>query len=132
MTIHSNFVFRSAIDRFVVWRKHRRDLRELADLGEVDFSAIARDLCISPGDLETVVKNGTGRAANLGLLLGLLGIDGAETLRTEPAVVRDMERVCAGCPSIAKCSEDLHAGVSRWTYRKYCANSITIDALRRR
>jgi hypothetical protein len=129
MTAHSSFAFRSAIDKFVIWRKHRRDMHDLADLGETDFCAIARDLRLSPGDLEIAVRNDGGQAANLGGLLDSLGIDAAKILQAEPAVMRDMERVCALCPAVSRCSRDLHAGISRYTYRQYCANESTIDAL---
>src|SRR6185312_12056257 len=71
MTTHSSFAFRSAVDRFAAWRKHRRDLHDLADLGGVDFCAIARDLRLSPGDLEAVAKNDGSRAENLDGLLSM-------------------------------------------------------------
>jgi len=129
MTTHSSFAFRSAVDRFAAWRKHRRDLHDLADLGGVDFCAIARDLRLSPGDLEAVAKNDGSRTENLDGLLSTLGIDAAKMVRTEPAVMRDMERVCALCPAVGRCSRDLRAGISRYTYRQYCANTHTIDAI---
>jgi hypothetical protein len=44
-------------------------------------------------------------------------------------VMRDMERVCAVCPAAARCGRDLRVGHARWTYREYCANSPTIEAL---
>jgi hypothetical protein len=129
MTVLSHLNFREVIDRFVTSYKHRRDLRELAGLGETEFSAIARDLRLSPGDLETVARSDGCWSPNLGRLLDALDIDGAEAMRTEPAVMRDMERVCAVCPATARCGRDLRAGHSRWTYKEYCANSPTIEAL---
>ena len=69
MITHSSFAFRSAIDRFAAWRKHRRDLHDLADLGGGDFYAIARDLRLSPGDLEAVAKM---TAAGLKISTGFL------------------------------------------------------------
>lgn len=129
MTAHLNSAFRSAIYKFAIWRKHRRDLRDLADLGETDFCAIARDLYLSPGDFEAIARNDGRWSANLGELLDAVGIDRAEAMRTGPAVIRDMERVCAICPATNRCGRDLRAGQARWTYREYCTNSPTIDAL---
>jgi hypothetical protein len=129
MTALLNCAFRAAVDKFAVWRRRRRDLRDLAGLGQSEFSAIARDLRVSPDDLEAAAKNGSGNAANSARLLDALGIDSIGMLRAEPAVMRDMERVCALCPATARCGRDLRAGTSRWVYREYCPNRATIDAL---
>lgn len=129
MITHSSLDFRNVIDRLVIWCKHRRASREVEGLSEADFSVIARDLNLSPGDLEAAARKSGDRAVNLSRLFGVLGIDGAEILRTEPSVMRDMERVCALCPATARCDRDLRKGAFRRTYREYCANSATIDAL---
>jgi hypothetical protein len=129
MTSGSNFAIRAAVDKLAVWRRHRRDLRELAELDGGVFSAIARDLCLSSADLQSLGKAGEGRTVNLGRLLDALGIAEAVISRTEPAVMRDMERVCALCVAKARCGRDLRAASSRRTYREYCPNSATIDAL---
>jgi hypothetical protein len=129
MAAHSHLNFREVVDRFVTSCKSRRDLRELAGLDDANFSAIARDLRLSPRDFEAVARNDGRWSANLGELLDSLGIDRAEAIRTEPAVMRDMERVCAVCPAAARCGRDLRVGHARWTYREYCANSPTIEAL---
>jgi hypothetical protein len=129
MTARSNPTICTMVDRLTVWRRHHRDLRELAGLGDAEFSAIAHDLRLSPADFEMLAREGNGQTANLGRLLNALGIDDAAMIRAEPAVVRDMERVCAMCPATARCARDLRAGTSGLTYREYCPNSGTIDAL---
>lgn len=128
MITHSNLGFRAAIDGLVIWCKHRCAPRELAGLSEADFSAIARDLHLSPGDLEAAARKGGDRAINLSRLFDVLGLDGAEILRTEPSVMRDMERVCALCPATARCDRDLRKGIFRQTYNEYCPNRTTINA----
>lgn len=128
MTSRSNLAIRAAVDKFGVWRSRRREQRELAGLGDAEFSTVARDLRLSLADLEMLARKRRGRTANLGRLLDSLGI-GPAILRAEPAVVRDMERVCALCPASAKCDGDVRAGTLGRTYRAYCPNSDTIEAL---
>jgi len=83
------------IDTFAGWLKHRRELSEIRQLDRSEFDRIAGDLRVSPGDLEALVQQGPHAADELPKLLRALGIDQADLARTEPMVLRDMERVCA-------------------------------------
>ena len=62
-------------------------------------------------------------------MLTALGIDQDDLARTEPLVLRDMERVCALCSQKRRCDRDLAAGTSAAHYQEYCANAPTIDGL---
>jgi hypothetical protein len=62
-------------------------------------------------------------------LLRALGIDEADLARSQPLVLRDMERVCAMCASKRKCDHDLAAGTSAGHYEEYCLNAPTIESL---
>ena len=62
-------------------------------------------------------------------LLKALGIDEPALARTQPLVLRDMERVCALCHDKGQCDRDLAAGTAAEHYRGYCLNASTIDLL---
>ena len=94
-----------------------------------DFDRIASDLRVSPGDLDTLVRRGPHAADELPRLLKALGIDEADLARTEPLVLRDMERVCACAASKRQCDRELAAGTSAEHYEEYCLNAPTIDSL---
>lgn len=64
-------------------------------------------------------------------LLKVLGVDEADLARTQPLVLRDMERVCALCHHKRQCDRDLAAGTSAEHYKEYCLNAPTIDDLGR-
>jgi hypothetical protein len=83
------------IDIFGDWLKHRRELSEIRQMDRGDFDRIASELRVSPGELDTLVRRGPHAADELPKLLRALGIDQADLARTEPMVLRDMERVCA-------------------------------------
>src|SRR3977135_3830158 len=87
------------IDMFADWLKHRREFSEVRQMDRSDFERIASDLRVSPGELDTLVDRGPRAADELPKLLKALGIDHTDLARTEPLVLRDMERVCARCHS---------------------------------
>jgi uncharacterized protein YjiS (DUF1127 family) len=117
------------INTFAGWLKHRRELSDIRRMDTTEFDRIADDLRISRGDLDTLVQRGPHAADELPKLLKALGIDEADLARTEPLVLRDMERVCAMCASKRQCDRDLAAGTSVEHYEGYCQNAPTIHGL---
>ena len=119
----------SLINTFAGWLRHRQDLSEIRRMDTTEFDRIADDLRVSPGDLDMLVRRGPHAADELPKLLKALGINEADLARTEPLVLRDMERVCALCASKHQCDRDLAAGTSAEHYEGYCLNGPTIDSL---
>lgn len=117
------------INTFSDWLRHRRDLSEVRRMDTTEFDRIAGDLRVSPGELDTLVRRGPHAADELPRLLKALGINEADLARTEPLVLRDMERVCAMCASKKQCDRDLAAGTSAEHYEGYCLNAPTIESL---
>lgn len=125
----SSSIVNNMIDRFGNWLEHRREIRELRGLDSGEFASIARELSVTPADLDTFVRQGPHSADKLPKLFRALGIDPEALARTEPLVLRDMARVCAACQQKARCSRDLEAGMSAQHYDEYCLNASTVDAL---
>lgn len=119
------------IDTFADWLRHRRELSEIRQLDRTEFDRIASDLRVSPGALDTLVRRGPHAADELPLMLKALGIDQDDLARTQPLVLRDMERVCALCAHKRECDRDLAAGTAGEHYEGYCLNAPTIDSLER-
>ena len=114
---------------FSDWLKHRRELNEMRQLDTSEFDRIASELRVSAGDLNELVRQGPHAADELPKMLKVLGIDEEALARSQPLVLRDMERVCAMCASKRKCDRDLAAGTSAGHYAEYCLNAPTIDGL---
>ena len=119
----------SAINLFGDWLKHQQEMREMREMNGSDFARIARDLCVSPAELEAVVRQGPHASDELPRLLKLLGIDEATLARTQPVLQRDMVRVCAACQQKTLCNHDLDAGTLAQRYEEYCPNAPAIDEL---
>jgi hypothetical protein len=120
------------IDLFGDWLKQRRELNELmefaADPGELE--RVARELNVTPVDLEMLVRQGSQGENELPYTLTALGIDEVALWRAEPALLRDMERVCSFCTHKRQCHQELAAGTAATNYVEYCENADTIDMSR--
>jgi len=104
----------------------------MRELEPSEFAAIARELSITPEDLDTLVHKGPQAVDELPKLPKALGIDETALARNQPLVLRDMERVCAACQQKHQCSRDLRDGTSAEHFDEYCLNASTIDALDRK
>lgn len=124
-------IVESAINLFGDWLRRRQDLRELREMNSGDFALIARDLNISPAELDSLVRLGPHASDELPKLLEALGIDEAKLSRTQPVLQRDMVRVCAACQQKARCDHELEAGTASQHYAKYCANASAIEGMNR-
>ena len=122
-------IVENAINLFGDWLKHRQEMRELRDMNSGDFARIARDLCVSPAELDAVIRQGPHASDELPRLLKTLGIDEAALSRTQPVLQRDMVRVCASCRQKPRCNHDLDAGTLAQHYEEYCPNAAAIDEL---
>lgn len=112
-----------AIDLFGGWLKQRRELNA-SDPGELE--RLAHELNVSPAELAMLASQ---TAHELPYMLTAMGI--YETaLRAQPALLRDMERVCSLCTQKRQCHEELAAGTAATNYVEYCGNADTIDTLR--
>jgi hypothetical protein len=120
------------IHLFSDWLKQHRELNELieysAEFGGLE--PVARELNVTPADLEMLVRHGPQSASELPYMLTALDIDEAALRRAEPALLRDMERVCSFCTHRRQCHQELAAGTAATNYVEYCENSDTIDMLR--
>ena len=117
------------VDIFGEWLRHRRELREMREMDAANLGQIASELRMTSADLEALVRQGPHAADELPKMLTALGIDQDALARTEPLVLRDMERVCAMCSHKRRCDRDLAAGIAAVHYEAYCANAPTIDGL---
>jgi hypothetical protein len=117
------------IDVFGDWLKHRQEIREMRELDIGEFARIAHELCVTPDALNTLVRQGPHAVDELPRLLKALGIDEKALARSQPLVLRDMERICASCRPKHQCDRDLKAGTSVQNYGGYCLNAPTIEAI---
>lgn len=114
---------------FSDWIRHRRERAELDAMGNDEFGRLAHDIGVSTSELERMVAAGHD-PEQLSEMLRALDLDEAALKRAEPAILRDMQRLCSLCETTGTCRHALDAGIAPTTYRAFCANAATLEALK--
>ena len=129
---HADEEISRLVSRAVAWWRDRLEAqaqaRELADLPAQDRAELARDLALTPADLDMLAQDSRG-----GLLMERMakacGVDLDEVRRTMPDVSRDMALGCARCGDKARCRHDMDAGLVDLVAPDYCPNAGTFRDL---
>jgi hypothetical protein len=134
VTTHPDYEsFRSIINSIVQWVKKCRDAREdrrdLLNCGPDEVAQITRDLRLQPTELAALIRKGPDAADLLQELLPAVGLNARSLERDDPATMRDLQRLCTTCDDKRRCQLDLANGTSGDSFRDYCPNAFTVDAL---
>ena len=88
-----------------------------------------RDLGLTRADLRNLADAGPGANELLREMMSVLHLDVAEVERAQPAVLRDLERVCALCDGRDRCRAELSEGTAARDWQEFCPNAVTLQAL---
>lgn len=94
-----------------------------------EIAAIARELMMTPRDLETLTHKSARVGQLLRKMLAALGLDARELSERDFATMRDLQRLCAGCGDQRRCAHELAHGTATKTYKEYCPNAYTLEML---
>lgn len=123
------------IDRFVVrlrqWRENSRLLRELSEMPDAERGRLHHDLGVTHGQLDRVVTGADAAERLLPQMMERYGVDPDGVASRHRAVMRDLQRTCAGCPFQRKCRRALARGANRAECRRFCMNNATLATLAR-
>lgn len=111
------------------YRQQRKLQTELTLCSVAEISAIARDLRLSPDELMMLVTEKTETAAALHELLAVLGIDAGSLELQDPAVMRELQRLCLTCRHKQECAYHLAQGTAVEHYEDFCPNSHTLSGI---
>jgi uncharacterized protein YjiS (DUF1127 family) len=110
------------IRAFADWLKRRRERAELDALDAGERSRLAQDLGVGTAELDYLVRE-SHDPAQLPRLMAAIGIDEAALQRAQPALLRDMERVCSLCEATNLCRHELASGTAGVSYPYFCPNA---------
>lgn len=99
----------------------RRDADETARM--------ARDLNVTSFELDRLARLGPHAADLMEVRMAQLDLDRDEVARLEPGVLQDLQRVCSFCNSHKRCARDVARDPADTTWKSYCPNIDTFDAL---
>ena len=126
-------VLDSVIGAIAAWVNKYRDKAGLRDqfgrCSREDVMQMAKDLGIPESELRVIAAKGPRAADQLRSMLLALHVDPERLLRSEPAAMRDMQRLCISCEAKQHCEHELAQGSAAGHYREFCPNAFTLDAL---
>ncbi len=97
--------------------------------GPDEVRQTAKDLGVAPNQMRELMNKGPGAADLLQKLLVALHVDPQEIAKANPAVMRDLQRLCIACANKKQCAHELAQGTAAEHFRDYCPNAFTLDAL---
>jgi len=89
----------------------------------------AKDLGLPASDLRTLATKGPGSADRLRKMLLALHVDPDALTNQDPAVMRDLQRLCTFCSRTRRCDYELAHGTAAAHFHEFCPNAFTLDAL---
>lgn len=111
------------------WWRRLMSVRELEQCDDRDLQRVLHDLNVSKEELPGAVMRGAYPKLLLPRMLHALDLP-ADRVRTKyPSVEADLRRVCAHCPETTRCRQEFHDHTAAATYREFCLNSTTLEAL---
>ena len=113
------------------WRRWRQPAAGLAEFELLanEVQRVARDAGVSVGDLRVLAGKWPEAADLANRRMATLGLDAAQLGETQPAVMRDVQRVCSLCANKRVCEHDLDRNSANAAWRDYCPNAGTLAAL---
>jgi hypothetical protein len=120
------------LDALAGWINKYRQASSLHDefghCSPEDVMLIAKDLGVPVSELRTLATKGPGAADLMKKMLIALRVD-PNLVDTNPAVMRDLQRLCVVCSQKGRCEHELAKGTASEHYREFCPNAYTLDAL---
>jgi hypothetical protein len=121
------------LDAIAGWINKYRNMHsandELVHCSQEDVMQIAKDLGVSVSDLRGLAAKGPGEADTLQKMLLALSVDPQDVAKADPAVMRDLQRLCVVCGHKRRCQHELARGTAVDHFREFCPNAYTLDAL---
>jgi hypothetical protein len=102
---------------------------ELNRCDDRDVARIARDLSLTAGELHMLARRRAQSPLLLYRRMADLGMDRADVARTQPEIMRDLQKLCAMCDSKRRCARDFARGADRSIWHAYCPNDGTLNSL---
>lgn len=111
------------------WRHSTARSLDLTDRSDFEVDRMARDVGLTPHDLQRLADRG-GHAADLLLCrMAALDLNPQEVDEVDRATLLDLERVCSNCDCKGRCRRDLARRPDDAVWEDYCPNVATLKML---
>ncbi len=97
-----------------------------------EVQQVAKELGLTAAELRGIARKDAGSVDNLQKMLLALDVDPDKLEKTNPAVMRDLQRLCVSCGHKSRCQREVASGGAGAHFHEYCPNAFTLDALLKR
>ena len=123
----------SVLLAFAGWYRKQREIRQSLNIfdgiDDRQVKQMANDLHLSPADLRGMVRRGPDAAKLLYERMSVLHLDADRLESKDPAVMRDLQRLCSTCTTKKRCLKELAQDPGSAAWREHCPNENTLVAL---
>lgn len=102
---------------------------EFGMCGPEEVARMAKDIGVTPSQLQELVRKGPDSANLLKRLLVALHVDPKAIAEIDPLVMREMKWLCITCANKRRCEHELAKGTAAEHFQQFCPNAMSIDEL---
>jgi hypothetical protein len=123
----------SALKAIASWVTHYRNAidfnNEFGMCGPDEVLRMAKDIGVTPNQLQELVRKGPDSAKLLKGMLVALHVDAKIIAEMDPLVMREMKWLCITCNNKKRCEHELAKGTATEHFHEFCPNAVSIDEL---
>ena len=102
---------------------------EFAMCGPDEVMRMAKDIGVTPSQLEELVRKGPDSANLLKRMLVALHVDPKIIAEIDPLIMREMKWLCITCSNKKRCEHELAKSTATEHFHEFCPNAVSIDEL---
>jgi len=102
---------------------------EFGICGPDEVRRMAKDIGVTPNELQELVCKGPDNANLLKRMLVALNVDPKTIADMDPLVMREMNWLCIKCGNKRRCERELAKGTATEHFHEFCPNAVSIDEL---
>jgi hypothetical protein len=102
---------------------------EFGMCGPDEVMRMAKDIGVTPSQLQELVRKGPDSANLLKRMLVALHVDPKIIADMDPLVMREMQWLCITCNNKKRCEHELAKGTAAEHFHEFCPNAVSIDEL---
>ena len=121
--------FKSIADWITRYRSAIGLNNEFGICGPDEVMRMAKDIGVTPSQLQELVRKGSDSANLLKNMLVALHVDPKIIADIDPLVMREMNWLCITCNNKKRCKHELAKGTATEHFYEFCPNAVSIDEL---
>ena len=100
---------------------------EFGMCGPDEVMRMAKDIGVTPSQLQELVRKGPDSANLLKRMLVALHVDPKIIADMDPLVMREMQWLCITCNNKKRCEHELAKGTATEHFHEFCPNAVSIE-----